>query len=217
MKPLIRIFFWGMAISFLGSLPLGTMNVLATNISVKNGATAGMIYATGSMLVEIIYVRLIMVGMTWIHRQQKIFRFFEWVTVFLILALAAGSFIAAVKMTGLGTALPVAAGHPFWVGVFFSATNPLHIPFWFGWSSVLMNKDILFPRPADYNFYVSGIGLGTMAGFGLFIFGGNYLVRELNANQNMLNWIIGIILLITAFIQLYKMLNRPVSVATGNS
>jgi len=217
MKQLLKIFFWGMLISFLGSLPLGTMNVMATNISVRDGVTAATIYALGSMLIEIIYVRGGLVAMTWVHKQQKIFRLFEWLTLLLILALAIGSFVAAAKMSGLGSALPDNTKHPFWLGVFFSATNPLHIPFWFGWSTILLNKNILLPRVANYNWYVAGIGLGTMAGFAVFIYGGNYLVQGLNANQNILNWVIGIILLITAIIQLYKMLNKnPVVVTIRN-
>src|SRR5258705_13688078 len=98
MKQILKIFFWGMLISFLGSLPLGTMNVMATNISVKDGVTAAMIYATGSMLVEIIYVRIALVTMSWVARQQKVFRFFEWLTLLLILGLAIGSFVAAFRM-----------------------------------------------------------------------------------------------------------------------
>jgi len=217
MKQLLKIFFWGMMISFLGSLPLGTMNVMATNISVKDGVSAAMIYALGSMLVEIIYVRGALVAMTWVHRQQKIFRLFEWLTLILILALAIGSFAAAIKMSGLGSVVPDNTSHPFWLGAIFSATNPLHIPFWFGWSTVLVNKNILLPHPDNYNWYVFGIGVGTIMGFSIFIYGGNYLVQQMNANQNLLNWAIGIILLITAFIQLYKMLNRkPAVVAIGN-
>lgn len=214
MRRLVKIFLWGMMISFLGSLPLGTMNVMATNISVKDGISAAMIYALGSMIVEILYVRGALVAMTWVHRQQRIFRLFEWLTLLLILALAIGSFVAAVKMSGLGSVVPENTSHPFWLGAFFSATNPLHIPFWFGWSTVLVNKNVLLPRARNYNWYVCGIGLGTMMGFSIFIYGGNYLVQEMNANQNLLNWAIGIILLITAFIQLYKMLNKKPAVVT---
>jgi threonine/homoserine/homoserine lactone efflux protein len=216
MKQLLKISFWGMLISFLGSLPLGTMNVMATNISVKDGANAGILYATGSMVVEIILVRIALMAMSWVARQQKIFRMFEWFTLFLIIALAVGSFVAAVKMSGFGSAIPDNTNHPFWLGAFFSVTNPLHIPFWFGWSTVLLNKNILLPSSRNYNWYIFGIGLGTMVGFSIFIYGGNYLVRQMNANQNLLNWAIGIILLITAIIQLYKMLNKPIAMAVRN-
>jgi threonine/homoserine/homoserine lactone efflux protein len=211
-----KIFFLGMFISFLGSLPLGTMNVMATNISVKDGVTAGMVYACGSMLVEITLVRAALVAMSWVYKQHKIFRIFECLTLLLILALAIGSFVAAYKMSGFGSVIPDNTRHPFWLGAFLSITNPLHIPFWFGWSTVLLNKNILIPTAKNYNWYVAGIGFGTIAGFSVFIYGGNYLVQEMHANQNLLNWLIGTILLITAAIQLYKMLNKPAVIVVRN-
>ena len=202
---LLKVFLVGMYISFLGSLPLGTMNVAATHIAVQDGAYAAFIYSAGSMLVEVLYVRAALVAMDWICRQHKIFRIMEWLAVIIILVLAFGSFEAAAKKSGVGNALPIHSFNPFLIGAFLSATNPLHIPFWFGWSTLLLNKRILLPDNRNYNFYVAGIGLGTLLGFAFFIFGGNYLVNQLKANQNLVNWVIGFVLLITALIQLYKM------------
>jgi threonine/homoserine/homoserine lactone efflux protein len=198
-----------MFISFLGSLPLATLNVTAINITVKDGVRAAMVYSLGSMVVEIVFVRLGLIGMTWIYRHQKVFKFFEWMTILFLLVLSVACFKAAINMTGIGSALPVTTQHPFWLGVFLSATNPLHLTFWFGWTTLIMSKNILLPCSADYNWYVVGIGLGTIAGFAVFIYGGDYLVKKLNANQNLLNWIFGITLLITALIQVYKTLTRP--------
>ncbi|MDP4149556.1 MAG: LysE family transporter [Bacteroidota bacterium] len=205
MGQLIRLFFWGMLISFLGSLPLGTMNVAATHIAVQQGVADAMAFCLAATLIEIAYVRVSLVAMSWISRQKKLFRLFEWLTILILLALATGSFIAALQQAGLGKALPLHIAHPFLLGGALSATNPLHISFWFGWSTVLLNKGILCPRRDNYNLYIAGIGLGSLLGYFVFIFGGEYLVNRLNANQNLLNWIIGSVLLLTVIIQLYKM------------
>ena len=45
MRPLLKIFFTGMLVSFLGSLPLGTLNVAAMQISVSDGVTAAMLFS----------------------------------------------------------------------------------------------------------------------------------------------------------------------------
>jgi threonine/homoserine/homoserine lactone efflux protein len=209
MGQLVKLFFWGMLISFLGSLPLGTMNVAATHISVQDGAKAALIFSLAATLIEITYVRVALVAMSWINRQKKLFRLFEWLTILILLALAAGSFIAAVRKAGLGKALPLHIVHPLFLGALLSATNPLHISFWFGWSTVLLNKRILHPDATNYNIYIIGIGIGSLLGYGVFIFGGDYLVNQLKTNQDILNWIIGSILLITVIIQLYKMYRRP--------
>ena len=80
MHPLVKIFLTGMLVSFLGSLPLGTLNVAAMQISVSDGIYAAMLFSAGSLLAEIIYVRLSLVARDWIRKQEKIFRILEWVT-----------------------------------------------------------------------------------------------------------------------------------------
>jgi hypothetical protein len=84
------------------------------------------------------------------------------------------------------------------------AISPVQIPFWFGWSTVLFTKKILLPKNSYYNLYIIGIGIGTLFGNCVFIFGGKFIVQKLNANQNLLNWIIGGIFALTALILLIK-------------
>jgi threonine/homoserine/homoserine lactone efflux protein len=211
MKKLLRVLFWGMLVSFLGSLPLGTMNVTVTQLSVSNGIKAGFLFAVGSMIVEVIIVRIALVTMKWLGRQHRIFHLLEYVTASVILFLAIASFVAAYKMAGFATSLPVKSITPFWTGAFLSVTNPLHIPFWLGWSTVLMNKNILRPDPIEYNWYVSGIGVGTMFGFAVFIYAGNSLVSQIQQHQTILNFAIGLVLLLTAAIQVKKMIKEPIS------
>src|SRR3979411_3031652 len=126
MTHLIKIFFWGMVMSFLGSLPLGTLNVTAANITVKEGSGASWVFSLGSMVAEVTLVRLGLTFMTWIYQHQKLFKFFQWLTILLLLILSIASIIAAVKSTGMGYALPGNTKHPFWLGGLLSATNPLH-------------------------------------------------------------------------------------------
>lgn len=85
-----------------------------------------------------------------------------------------------------------------------SAINPVQIPFWFGWSTVLFTKKVLLPRQDHYNTYIIGIGLGTFIGNCLFIFGGRLIASKINNNQHILNWVIGGIFALTAIIQLWK-------------
>lgn len=203
---LLRIFFTGMLISFLGTIPLGTLNVAAMQISVSDGVKQALYFSLGALLVEIIYVRISLVGMNWVRKQKKLFRWLEWITLIIIVALAVSSFIAALspahhKNQILSNTLP-----RFELGLMMSAVNPMQIPFWFGWSTVLFTKKILEPQNNQYNAYIGGIGIGTFAGNSIFIFGGQLLVGALNKNQNIINWIIGGIFAATALIQLFKIL-----------
>ena len=89
-----------------------------------------------------------------------------------------------------------------------SAINPVQIPFWFGWSTILFTKKILKPVNSQYNIYIVGIGLGTLIGNGVFIFGGKWLVQRIANSQQYLNWVIGGIFALTALIQAIKMIRH---------
>jgi threonine/homoserine/homoserine lactone efflux protein len=208
MQSLVRIFFTGMFISFLGSLPLGTLNVAAMQISITDGYTQAILFSSGSLLVEMIYVRISLIGIDWIRKQKKIFKILEWVTLCIVIALAVSSFHAALHpKTGkniiLSSTLP-----RFFLGATMCAVNPVQIPFWFGWSTVLFTKKVLLPRADNYNSYILGIGIGTFMGNCVFIFGGQLIVEKLNTNQSILSWVIGGIFALTAVIQMWRIFKK---------
>jgi threonine/homoserine/homoserine lactone efflux protein len=204
--PIAKVFFWGMIVSFLGSLPLGTLNVAAMQISVQENVRNAILFALGSLSVEMIYVRVSLVGINWVRKQKKLFRWMEWITVAIVLALAIGSFVAAMKPHPAKNVILNNSINRYFLGVMLSAINPVQIPFWFGWSTVLFTKNILQPKNSFYNFYIVGIGLGTLMGNCVFIFGGKWIVEKLNGNQSLLNWIIGGIFAVTALIFMIKIL-----------
>lgn len=208
MQKLIRIFFTGMFISFLGSLPLGTLNIAAMQMAINSGITKALLFATGSLTAEVVYVRLSLVAMDWIRRQQKIFKILEWVTFFIVLALAIASFYTALHPSVTKNPILASTLPPFVLGLVMSALNPVQIPFWFGWSTVLFTKKVLLPQNNHYNTYIIGIGLGTLLGNCVFIFGGKLIADKISSNQDILNWIIGSIFTITALIQLWKILKK---------
>lgn len=203
---LVKVFFWGMVVSFLGSLPLGTLNVAAMQISVQEGIKNAFYFSLGSLLVEMIYVRISMVGINWIRKQKKLFRWMEWITLGIVIALAIGSFIAAMQPNHPKNVMLNNNLNRFFLGAMLSAISPMQIPFWFGWSTILFTKKILQPKNSYYNLYIIGIGLGTLLGNCVFIFGGKFVGQKLNSNQNILNWVIGGIFALTALILFIKIL-----------
>ena len=208
MPPLLKIFCTGLLVSFLGSLPLGTLNIAAMQIAVSDGISGAMLFSAGSLLVEIIYVRLSLVAMDWVRKQEKLLKALEWITLIVVTALAASSFYAALHPEIKENAILSSPLPKFLLGVVMCAINPVQIPFWFGWSTVLFTKKVLLPRADHYNFYIFGIGLGTFIGNCIFIFGGLLIAKKINDNQHILNWIIGGIFALTAIIQLWRIMKK---------
>jgi threonine/homoserine/homoserine lactone efflux protein len=208
MSQLWKIFFTGMLISFLGSLPLGTLNVAAMQISISDGIYPAFLFSSGSLLAEVIYVRLSLIAMDWIRKQQKLFKILEWATLVIVVALAISSFYAAIHPKVHKNIILSSTLNRFVLGFAMCAINPVQIPFWFGWSTVLYTKKVLLPKNSHYNLYIIGIGIGTLFGNFVFIFGGRLIAQKINANEHILNWVIGGIFALTAIIQLYKILRK---------
>ena len=209
MSKIIKIFFWGILISFLGSLPLGTLNIAAMQIGIQESIKDAIYFSFGSLIIEMIYVRISLVGMDWVRKKQQLMKAMEWITLGIITALAVGSFIAAARDGGGSKNVLLHNNvHRFLLGMFMCAINPVQIPFWFGWSSVLFTKKILEPRPSHYNGYIIGIGIGTLLANCLFIFGGKLMVQRIDNSQQYLNWVIGGVFTLTALIQFIKIMRH---------
>jgi threonine/homoserine/homoserine lactone efflux protein len=213
MKGTVRIFFTGMLVSFLGTLPLGTLNIAAMQIAIAESVRSAMLFSLGALTAEMIYVRISLLAMDWVRKQEKIFKLLEWLTLLIVVALAVTSFIAAAhphenKNIILNNNLP-----SYLLGMTMGAVNPMQIPFWFGWSTVLFTKKILLPNKHHFNFYTIGIGIGTLIGNSLFIFGGRLIASKIQNNQSVMNYVIAGIFVITALIQMWRMFIKKKDVA----
>ncbi len=209
MIKLFPVFIAGLLISFVGSLPLGTLNVAAMQIGIQESVINAFYFSFGSLFIEMLYVRLSLVGMEWVRKQTALLKWMEWGTFVIILALAIGSFIAAHKnIPEAKNAILQNQLHRFLLGMLMSAINPVQIPFWFGWSTVLFSRNLLMPVASHYNTYIIGIGIGTLLGNAVFIFGGKLLYSELPSTQLYINWIIGCLFAGTAILQLIKILRN---------
>lgn len=205
MKGTGRIFFTGMLVSFLGTLPLGTLNIAAMQIAITESVRSAMLFSLGALTAEMVYVRISLLAMDWVRKQEKIFKLLEWLTLLIVIALAVTSFFAASnphenKNIILNSNLP-----SYILGITMGAVNPMQIPFWFGWSTVLFTKKILLPNKHHFNFYTIGIGVGTLIGNSLFIFGGRLIASKIQNNQSVMNYVIAGIFVITAIIQMWRM------------
>lgn len=204
MGRLLRVFFAGMIVSFLGSLPMGTLNVAAMQIAITEGVPPALLFALGMLLVEMVYVRISLVAMDWVRRQKTLLKILDWLTVAIVLALAASSFYAALHPQVSKNVILSSTLNKFLLGVIMCAVNPVQIPFWFGWSTVLFTKRILLPQTRFYNLFIIGIGIGTFLGTMVFIYAGKLVSGTIQNNQSLLNWIIGGIFLATALLHTIK-------------
>jgi len=187
---------------------IGTIGLSAMQISITEGIRPAINFSIGSIVAEVIYVRLLLVALTWIQKHERIFKIMEWVAVLIVVVLAIASFKAALGHHGAKNVVLSYTMHRFFLGLMMRAISPASIPFWLGWSSVLYTKGIMQDKKGFYNGYLLGIAIGTFAAHCVFIFGGKMAVQKLDAGQEEINFVIGCIFSITAILQIWKILKK---------
>jgi len=212
MLHLVYVLLFGFIISFLGQLPLGNMNLTATQLSLQENYKNAWKYGLGVVVVEVIYLRLALTGMDWVVEHKVLFTVMGWVTVIVFVVLGVLAFVMARKQTRAKKGLLLNNQmNRFLLGVVVSGINPAQIPFWFLWSTQLLDSKVLLPTTAQFNLFTAGAGLGSLAGLAVYIHGGKWMITKLKTSNKGLNIFIGIVFILAGLFQLYTMLfkNNP--------
>jgi len=207
MLHLVYVLLIGFIISFLGQLPLGNMNLTATQLSVQENLRNAWKYGLGIVLVEIIYLRLALTGMDWVVEHKVLFTIMGWLAVIVFVVLGILAFVMARKQTSAKKGLLLNNKmNRFLLGIVVSGLNPAQIPFWFLWSTQLLNSKVLQPTTSQFNLFTAGAGLGSLAGLAVYIHGGKWMITKLKTSNKGLNIFMGIVFILAGLFQLYNML-----------
>lgn len=165
---LFKYVFWGFGISFLGSIPLGYLNVIGLQIYQQSGLSALCGYLLGVISVELVMLYLTYKGVVFLSKQLQMARFIELFSIVFLLILAfvfwQNSSVIAHKN---GVFNKPFAGSYFATGIVLNLLNFMQIPFWLGWH-LFVNKSGVLSR-SQRNVYFSGALTGTFCGMFLLI------------------------------------------------
>lgn len=210
-----RFIIWtsGLLISFLGTLPAGTLNLTAFQLAAGNGAGPAMLFVYGVIIIELTAVIITLFAVQKINFEKPYFRLLIPAAVLFLFYLAFINLIAVTKehIPGKTTFAAGILDYPFLLGILLSLTNPLQFPFWIGWNSILIAKKRLNKERWTIVFYLTGIGMGTLGGFLLFILAGKFVPGNFESYSHTLNYIMagiysgtGIYLIIRSYKQKSK-------------
>lgn len=214
-KAAVRLFGYAFTVSFLGTLPLGTLNLSVANYAFVHNWSGALGFSITAISVEMLLVRVALMAIRKLERLTHFFRVFNILTCAVLLFLASNSLLAAWQMEAFRATVPFPSVNPWISGFLLSLTNPLHLPFWMGWTAILRSRNILGDGARQYNTFIAAIGLGTAAAFTIYALAGGYLIRLLGSRQVLLNWAVGTALLITALAQIYKTFFKRTDPAAG--
>ena len=164
MKVLKNIFF-GFIVSFLGSLPLGYLNIIGVEIISELGINSLVFYLFGIILVEAIVIYFTVIFTNELAENKKVMKGIEFFAVFFFLLIAYLFYAnSGQNFEGHNYLENYVHYSPFLIGMVLCGLNFLQIPFWMGWNLYLLNaKSISLERKLKF-YYILGILVGTFFG-----------------------------------------------------
>ncbi len=170
----------GFFISFLGSIPLGYLNLIGYEIYSKKGFQSTVDYLFGVVIIEGLVVFLTLKFAYFLANQKKWMQRIDVFTILFLLVLAFSFFTKSDKNKAVSI---YTLYLPFFTGLILSGLNFIQIPFWTGWNLYLVNNNYISVKKPYHYFYLVGTLLGTFGGMLGLILGLNYF-SKLNANFN---------------------------------
>ena len=162
----------GFAVSFIGSVPLGYLNIVGYHLYTNSGNEALSLYLMGVISVEAIVIYLTLIFAEKLASNNKLIRLIEIASIFFMLLLAILFFLNARSDTNADSTLPVYPDYaPFFIGLALNCVNIMQLPFWIGWNLYLINNKFISTGKYLRYFYLIGTLAGTFAGmYGFILF-----------------------------------------------
>lgn len=204
---LINHFFLGFIISFIGTIPPSTFNLLAIKRATSTGLRKAMTFAFGAVFIEFFYCFVAVIFSQYFLANKNISNLIELIAVPIFILLAY-LFLTKKHVEPTANEQAPKGSNDFVQGLFIGLINPTQITFWIGYSTYFisigwMKEDLL---------YMTGFVVGVCAGSLVMLFIYAYYCKKwFYGNtpklftETVLNKIVGFIFIGLALIQAGKL------------
>jgi hypothetical protein len=155
----------GFAISFVGSIPLGYLNVVGFDVYNNAGVNSACLYLLGVVFIEFFVILITLLFANKLISNKKLLQFIEAFSVVFMFFLAI-LFYTNANNTNSSAMLSqtTLSLHPLVLGILLSCLNFIQLPFWLSWNLFLLNaKHIEITNKFKYS-YLFGTSIGTFSG-----------------------------------------------------
>lgn len=197
--------FWhfiiGFVVSFVGSIPLGTVNLAVIQTTVSTNFRAGFYLALGATFIELIYSAIAIKFIAILIHNPSVKLLIGFISIPVLILLGIFYFrkedtveVQRTKNT-----------KSFFNGMFIGLINPLQIPFWVAYGSLLLSKNVITDEPFLLDVFIVGICLGSLLVLTLLALLSKRIISRLSLQTKIVNKVIGVILFAIAGYELIKL------------
>ena len=184
----------GLLTSFIGALPLGSLNITAFQLSMRRGKSEALWFSLAVILIELTVVGLMFWGAKKWVLSNKTKQLLLPAGALLLLYLGTSHLLNRNAASAAELSLPEIES-AFLLGLMLSSLNPLQFPFWMAWNKYYQEKGWFKDGQMAFLLYLSGIGIGTFAGLWLFILLGFWSQSTPGDYQGSIELILGLLYL----------------------
>jgi threonine/homoserine/homoserine lactone efflux protein len=190
---IIQVFLIGAIISFIGSIPPGTLNLSVLQLGMEHKTKTALRFALAVSIIEYPYAWIAVVFEDWITSSPVVVSNFQLITAIVMTVIGIFSIWSARKPSELSVRFNESG---FRRGLILSILNPMAIPFWIAYTAFLKSQHwIDLSSPWLLHSYVFGTAVGVMVLLTLF----TYLAHKLSSyikDNRIVKLIPGITLLV---------------------
>ena len=154
----------GFLVSFLGSIPLGYLNVVGFKFYNQEGLLPTLFYLLGVICIEFLVIYFTLVFANKLFNNTKLIKFIEAFSVLFMFVLAYVFYSSGNSESINYTIYSNAFYGSFLSGIVLSCLNFIQIPFWLSWNLYLLNGKYIEISNTRKYFYVFGTIAGTFCG-----------------------------------------------------
>lgn len=203
---ILKNIFVGFLVSFLGSIPLGYLNVIGFEVYTRLGKSALIYYLLGVVTIEAVVIYCTLLFADKLSRKKKLMKLIDLFSIAFMLLLAYIFYSQGNKdASGDDQLSSYISYSPYWIGIIFSCLNFMQIPFWLGWNLYVVNARYIKLGKKLNLVYVFGTLIGTFGGILAVVLLLNLISESMGTfSKHLLSHIIPLFFLGMAFYQAYK-------------
>ncbi|WP_309640231.1 hypothetical protein [Flavobacterium sp.] len=155
----------GFLVSFLGSIPLGYLNVIGFHLYQYSGIGSVIPFLLGVITIEAVVIFGTLVFADKLMRNKKLLKYIEAFSVIFMFVLAF-TFYSGAQHPKLQQDIfeKYLKYSPYVMGILLSCFNFIQLPFWTGWNLYVLNGRYIEIKNGNKFTYIAGTLLGTFAG-----------------------------------------------------
>ena len=200
----------GFTVSFLGSLPLGFLNIVGLEVYGALGLKAVTLFILGIIVIEAIVCYYTLIFANELAQNKKLMKWIEVFGIFFFLIIAFVFYNQSTDTAHGGGFLENYQGwNMFWLGVFLNCLNFLQVPFWLAWNLYFINGKYISIHKRLKFYYVGGTMVGVFFGMLFIIYFLDKISKQIAfLTDNLIPVIFPVFFIVMAIIQSYKVFRK---------